>query len=333
MIGSCSHSMRVAIYQLGRFHTETFGFLLDALERSGVTVVIYNNVESDPFSFLAYYTELFARPLDIRPCDRLLAEHSGYDRIIMATVDDFIWPELSHGESCKIIAIEHERGWWRPELSCHVGLSPFVSIPHMFPVYSPVSDHVHTSPKASDELHLAIVGDVTDTKHMEEMNAFLDHSPGTKISFFARKATDLVHRLGAEYAGKVLMREDVSTGDLIGALESDDIDGIWTPIRHGVNHSTFKLTGALPLAFNLGKLLVVPDMIAEAYGLEGAVVYRSGVAGLREMLAGWDTRSKEDFRDLSRRATAFVQQTVFNNGRLLQQMLETGTGATAHPSG
>lgn len=329
--------MRVAIYQLGQFHTEIFGFLLDALAHAGHDPVIYNNNAVDPCSFLRYYDRLFKRPLVVRPCDALLHEHTDYDRIIMATVDDFIWPELSHGESHRIIAIEHERGWWKPEIQCHVGLSPFVSVPHMFPIYvkpptSTPSDDRHKVPSRSHRLHLAIVGDVTQAKHIEEVMAFLDHSPDTRVSFFARRATPLAHDIRTYAGPRVQLRDNLSAEDLVTVLESDDVDAIWTPIRQGVNHSTFKLTGALPLAFNLQKLLIVPDMIADAYELRGAVVYTSGVEGLREMLGGWDERSEEDWSELSLSAATFAQRTVLTNERLLRQMLETGVGAAQHPA-
>lgn len=326
--------MRVAIYQLGKFHTEIFGFLLDALGCAGHDLVIYNDPDDDLCSFLRYYDKLFERRLVVRPCGTLLAEHAGYDKILMTTVDDFIWSELSRGESSdRIIAIEHERGWWRPELACHVGLSPFVSSPHLFPVYAKPRAAVHRSvthtPSRSHRLHLAIVGDVTPAKHIEEITAFLDHSAHTRVTFFARKASFLVHQLRT-HAGteRVVLRDNVASEELVEALESDAIDAIWTPIRHGFCHSTFKLSGALPLAFNLQKLLIVPDMIAEAYDLDGVVVYRNGVDGLCEMLRGWDDKSEDHWTDLSQRAALFVQRTVAENRLLLDRMIETGVGAS-----
>lgn len=71
-------------------------------------------------------------------------------------------------------------------------------------------------------------------------------------------------------------------------------------------------------------------MIANDYGLEGAVVYTSGVEGLLDLLNGWNAITKDDWDDLSRRAAAFVTRTVeTNQGVLSRMLLQHGSGAVS----
>lgn len=323
--------MLVAIYQCHACHTEVLGFLLDALANEGHQVIVYNDPHRDPSSCLDFYQTRLGRRLDVRPCHALSQEHVQCDRIIMTTADDPISQSLLDGCAEKIIAIQHERGWHRTWLPCHVGLSPYVSNPFLFPVHqSPPlfcpAPAGPSTPARAAFLHLAIVGHVTHAKHLEEISAFLASSTRTRLTFLSRQESQYVQMIRASpgNAGRVMVADNLPTRELVTVLESADIDAIWTPVRKNVDHSSIKLTGALPLAFNLRKRLVVPDMLASAYGLGGAVVvYDSGVAGFLDMLGCWDARTAQEWERMSQLADAFVVNTVASNTALLRRMLVT----------
>lgn len=319
--------MHIALYQSYKCHTEVLGFLLDAL--AGHVVTIYNDPEHDSATFLSYYEHHFGVPLDVRSCHRLTSDLEAIDKVIMVTADDEINPWILQAHAEKMVLIQHGRTWWHTGLPCHGGLCPYAASPFMFPVYSRPTIISHPIPHRSEYLHFAVVGHVTETKHCDEMFMFLTHMPNTRLTFFARQHSDQVASFQhhPSFAGRVHVRLNLPTHELASALQSDDIDAIWVPVRRDVEHSNFKLTGALPLSYNLQKLLIVPDMIADAYRLDGAVVYESGVDGLRDMLRGWDSRTDAEWRDMSARSTDFVTRTVTANKLLLDQMLHQGHGA------
>lgn len=326
--------MRVALYQCYKCHTEVLGFLIDSLARDKHEVVIYNEPASDASSFVHFYEDLFGTSLEIRPCHALASDHAELDAIIMATADDPMSLLVIRECPQKIVAVQHERVWHRTEdLSCHVGLSPYVSDPFMFPVYEALSvlNNSARMPARAEQLHLAIVGHVSESKHLDEIHAFLASSTKTRMTFMSRQHSRLVHTIltNPAYVGRVRVLNNLATHYLMTILGHVDIDAIWVPVRSYFDHSSTKLTGALPLAYNLKKRILVPDMIATAYGLDGAIVYASGVEGFLALLDEWDARTEEDWKDLAGRATAFVRRTVESNRVLLSRMLSTGDGAAA----
>lgn len=333
--------MRIALYQSYRCHTEVLGFLLDALSppvcghddhADDHVLTLYNEPDADSATFVRYYRDLFSQlkaPI-VKPCSCLHADLANIDKIIMVTADDSIDPSILYRDPTKTVMIQHGNTWWHPSLPCHGGLSPYTATPFMFPVYSSrltSSRYIPPPRERSDSLHLAVVGHVTSSKHMEEMTAFLAYSVHTRLTFFARQFSQQVHDLQVMGQGRVRVRLNLPTADMIEAIQDDDIDAMWVPIRRDVDHSTFKLSGALPLSYNVQKLLIVPDMIARVYELRGAVVYESGVVGFTSMLHAWDRMTRRDWLDLSELATGFVESTVAKNKTQLRGMLERGVSA------
>lgn len=323
--------MHIALYQSYLCHTEVFGFILDALRvmYPQYTLTVYLGPGTDTATFIPFYEELFGLTLTIKPCYQINSDIANIDKVIMITVDDPIDHAILYAHPDKFVLIEHERTWFHTSMPCHTGLSPYTATPFVFPVYAqlPPERPVPTV-KPAARLHLAVVGHVTSSQNSDEMRAFLNFSPHTRLTFFSRQYSHEVNEIQttSSFTGRVRVKTNLSTKALISSLKDNDIDGVWAPVRKNGIHSTIKLTGALPLSYNIQKLLIVPDILATSYCLEGAVVYDNGVDGLLLMMQEWDARSEEDWKHTAEQATAFVQRTVCTNLTLLRRMIEDGVG-------
>lgn len=294
---------RIGIVQRNTFHSEVFGPFMSLCKTLSWECVLYHS-KADPLTMIPQFKEwLDMTGTEVRETDAIYADAPSLDKIILLTSDewnqhkDFI---TEHRE--KLILVHHDTAYYKEGDVC-LFLTPFFDLNKwVFPLYAMPSEDLTTTGDG-----VALIGAINNRynklRDVQDICRYLDS--GRQLNVFARSPEDAPVKY-RNLEGKW----GLSSRDLIRELRS--IKFFWFPVTRSSMYTERIFTGGLALAVNMRKIMIMPEFLAEAYGLSECVLaYKTSIMeidlaavdeeAMMSALDAWiERRSKDNLENFKR---------------------------------
>lgn len=266
--------MKVAICERYQMHTECIGPIYYMCKKLGYECTVYS-CEQDSCNMIPFFEKCFKESIPTRDISHIYEESKNYDLIILNTSDEWNEVEIKNLGG-KVLALHHDQKHETEYINNYFYLHPFAGTHNwIFPI------HPYTSPvKKKSENSVMIIGtvnamkdDVIPSKDMKSIEQYL--RKGKKMHLFARTIDDM-----EKYKDfpNLKLHLNKSSDEMLQMIE--DIDFIWIPVHTDgssiYNKSSF--SGSLSIGVNMNKIMIMPKVLQEAYGLRGVVTYEKNIS-------------------------------------------------------
>ncbi len=288
--------IKVALVQLSNKHTEIFGTFIEIFLRKKLDLVIYYNLEKDPYTFLRYYKNLFNCKLNIQQPEKLIENKDNHDFFIFtSSADDVRMPDIfkQANYTNKCIFIQHQAAHWRSYMKWNILVSPVIKLDqnkaHIVPTYKGYKK-LHSNIK---QTNLAIIGAVRTHQMDKDLSLLLDllekyPTQNYRVYVFMRKVDwNVISRRHPflKDNGRILFFPGLTTERMIEKLK--EVKFILPLSKKDGWFYWQRLTGTIPLAVNLNIPMIMDKKLAEIYGLQaGCLMYQNRISEIMDRVLG-----------------------------------------------
>jgi len=283
-----------ALIQLTKKHTEIFGTFLEIILNNNWDLTIYYNINSDEYSFLPYYMNLFEKNFEIKGTNELCDDKDNYDYFIWTSSSDENYiPECfkSIEYSERSIYIQHQSAHKKDYMYKSICVSPVINLEslqtYILPIYKNYKK-VHYSFFQDKKVIFGIVGGIRTLKNgklldrdLEMIKKTIEKYPNENYEFYffmrkfdwmwiTKKYPFLVKN------PKIRGFFGLKTKDLVEKLRV--VKYVLPIAKKGGWFYWQRLTGSIPLAINLNIPLIIDENLAKIYGLDNySILYKDNL--------------------------------------------------------
>ena len=258
--------MRIAIFNSFPFHYEMFGFIIHFCKTFNHNLTIYTNKDNN-LGWFDFYDKEFGKIKyrnykKFRNVSLLI-----YDLVILTTDDD---PKFNYKDSDKILVIDHLNKCRCPNHKNHIGTRPFKDnkIPWVLSCYP-----VNKCNNKDKKIIISVVGGLDNiTSNNIKLITNISDKYDVEWNFVSREICKKVKELPIQKH----CYENVKTGKMIKILKSTQYVLLPTLDEKKDN----SISGIIPLAISMNKVLILPDHLKNVYELESAIYHENNMVNL-----------------------------------------------------
>jgi hypothetical protein len=267
--------MRIAVCERYQMHTECIGPIYYMCKKLGHDCVVYT-CEQDDCNMLPFFEKCFDDVIQTRNISDIYRDADQFDFIVLNTSDEWNDIEIKMMGQSKVVVLHHDQKHENESMPNYFYLHPFKDEKDwIFPIYPCRYNH---NKKASSSVMIigtvnAFKDEYIPSKDLKAVERYL--RKGKKLQVCARTIDDL--EAYKTYPNlKVHLKK--STDDMLSLI--NDIDFIWIPV-HVDGSSIYNKTsfsGSISFGVNMNKIMIMPKVLQEAYGLNGVLTYEKDIS-------------------------------------------------------
>ena len=268
--------MKIGYYEELSCHLEVLGAFIEILQEEH-ELVVYNN--GDKSQWLEYYKNLYN--IKSKNIETIFTDYQNLDMIIVGTSFEtkkiLEFNNSDFNNKCVYVCHLQENTANFPDNKVFV-LSPLnktISNTYIFPI---ISKNMHE--KSIDKLRIGIVGRFKkDNRDVSDLLKLLDSDyDNYEIIIYSRHPKFVPQVLKDKQSEKphiLKIKYRVSTEKML--RDFTKISYLWPLIQKGSEYHDDRLSGALPLGFNLNTPLILDKTTADIYEIESAKIYNNSI--------------------------------------------------------
>jgi hypothetical protein len=319
-------TLSLGLVQRDSIHSEVFGPFLQLCKHLSIDCTVYSGGRNDPLSMLDLFRSWVGIEFQTKGAGEWKAdlEEGRLDRVVLITSDEW-WRKDPHTNipfvtkhSDKIIAVHHDsEEYFRPYYPTFCCLVPFAGMDKwIFPIYdTPKEGSALDKDGALVQIGILDRRPGSKAKDIDDIVRYLKSSPDRRVVSYAREAADAPVGLK-----NFTMRVGLPSDTMIREIQGD-YRYVWIPIPKSSPYGTKILTGAIAVAVNLDKLILMPRHLAESYRLTGCVLtYEESIMEIADFLG------QENQAELLSNLAAWKRERFLGNVANFRSLLTRSVG-------
>jgi hypothetical protein len=309
---------KIAIYQgFHNMHFEMIGYLIDFTKTHGFKYDVYAHIggNTEAASWFEFYRDLFGKDLVFLAPHTIGNNLGEYKTIVILTDDDYSfsesWKNVCKQTNIQLVYIDHCKDIRCDAVAIHIGTRPFLTGQPAkqgwaLPTYAVVGSMEEKLGLINHEEPLVVgIGSacITGTAQLQSLFGETFH----EIDYVFMGRSNIIARLGFDTNcdGNIKVMTNVLTNDMHAVLKR----ATHILFTQEGEYTKYLMSGALPLAFNYGLQVIMPQSWQEEYNFESIMVYKPGdvitIDMKRYMNEDLETIFKEQNALIAHRNTTF----------------------------